>query len=130
MDKFDFINRIIALYPHAITDKQAQYDTYNRALSKDKIDFEKLMDLFAEEYKDNFPPPAGILKEMAQRCLKQEVVSTTQNKQLKMKPPADFVKKYGNNGNCDCCPSGWSEIQILNYYKNRFGGEWQIIEVY
>lgn len=126
MDKFDFINRIIALYPHAISDRQAQYDIYNRALSKDKIDFEKLLDVFSEEYKDSFPPPAGVLKEMALRCLKEEVKSASKWQQVKVYNPV-----YNCVTNKDCFPAGTSERAILNTYKKRFGGEgWRLIEVY
>lgn len=127
MDKFDFINRIIALYPHSITDKQAQYDTYNRALSKNKIDFEKLMDLFAEEYKDSFPPPAAILKEMSERCVKEEI--KTAQKWIHVKV---FNPIYNAVTNTDCFPSGTSEEKILATYKKMFQNTdgWRIVEVY
>ena len=126
MDKFDFINRIIALYPHAITDKQAQFDTYNRALSKNRIDYEKLMDVFAEEYKDSFPPAPGILKEMASKCLKEEVIQADKWIQVKIYNP--LLKCVMST---DAFPSGTSEQAILNTYKKMFGGEgWRILEVF
>lgn len=126
MDKFDFINRIIALYPHAITDKSAQYDTYARALSANKIDFEQLMDIFANEYKDGFPPPAATLKEMSARCIKQEAI--TAQKWLHVKV---FNPLYNCITNNDCFPAGTTQEQMLNTYKKRFGGDgWKIIEVY
>lgn len=126
MDKFDFINQIIALYPHAITDKKAQYDTYSRALSKNKIDFEKLMDLYAEEYKDSFPPAPGVLKEMAARCLKEEIIKAEKWIQVRIYNPI-----YKCEQATDCFPAGTSEDAILNTYKKMFGGEgWKIIKVY
>lgn len=125
MDKFDFINRIIALYPHAITDKTAQYDTYSRVLSN-KVDYEQLMDIYANEYKDGFPPPAAILKELSARCIKQEAI--TAQKWLHVKV---FNTLYNAITNGDCFPAGTTQEQMLNTYKNRFGGEgWKIIEVY
>lgn len=130
MDKFDFINRIIALYPHAIKDGKAQYDLYNRVLSN-KVDYEKLMDVFANEYSESFPPPGAVLKEMASRCLKEEIITGDKGIHVKMKTPPDFGKKYGNGGNIDVFPSGWSAEKILNYYKKHFGGEgWRIERVY
>ena len=127
MDKVDFINRIISLYPHAIVDKQAQFDTYNRALSKNKIDFDKLMDIFAQEYKDSFPPPAAILNEMSLKCCMEEEISQAQ-KWIHVKV---FNPIYNAVTDLDCFPAGTSEKVILNTYKKRFGGEgWRLIEVY
>ena len=125
MDKFDFINRIIALYPHAIKDSKAQYDLYDRVLSKNKIDFEKLMDIFANEYAEGFPPAGAVLKEMASRCVKEEVIQA--DKWLHVKVYNPFYKRVVNT---DCFPAGTSEEKILAYYKKRFGGEgWRIEEV-
>lgn len=126
MDKFDFINRIIALYPHAITDRDAQYDTYNRVLNK-RIDFEQLMDIFANEYKDSFPPPAAKLKEMAQRCVQDEI--TTAQKWLYVKV---YNPIYDRISSKDCFPAGTTEEQMLKTYKKMFPGTdgWKIIEVY
>lgn len=125
MDKFDFINRIIALYPHLIKDSSAQYDVYDRVLSKNKIDYEKLMDIFANEYKESFPPTGAALKEMANRCLKDDVVQ--EGKWLPFKVFNPIYKCVTNN---DCFPAGTSEEKMLNYYKKRFGGEgWRIVEV-
>ena len=127
MDKIDFINRIIALYPHSIVDKHAQFDTYNRALSKNKVDFDRLMDLYAEEYKDSFPPPAAILKEMADRCLKEEVQTAQKYIHVKV-----FNPIYNAVTNTDCFPAGTSEQAILNAYKKMFPNTegWRIVEVY
>lgn len=128
MDKFTFINRIIALYPHAITNKEAQFDIYNRVLpSNDKADYEQLMDIFAEEYKDTFPPPAALLKEMAQRCLKQETI--TASKWIHVKVYNPIYKAITNN---DVFPAGTSEEKIIATYKKMFPGSdgWQLIEVY
>ena len=125
MDKFDFINRIIALYPHAITDRDAQYDTYNRALNN-KIDFEKLMDLFAQEYNDSFPPPAATLREMSQRCLKEETITSQTWLHVKV-----FNPIYNCVTNTDCFPAGTSEEKILATYKKMFPNTegWRIVEV-
>lgn len=127
MDKFDFINRIIALYPHAITDKQAQYDTYNRALNKNKIDFEKLMDVFAEEYKDSFPPPAAVLKDMAQKCLKEEIESGKTFQEVKVYDPIHNCIRLK-----DVFPKGTSKERMIKTYEKMFPGSsgWQIIEVW
>lgn len=123
MDKFDFINRIIALYPHAITDKQAQYDTYARALNNN-TDFEQLLDIYATEYKDGFPPPAAVLKEMAARCIKEEIVSAQKWLHVKIKTPS------GNIRNTDCFPSGTTKDQIIKTYEKMFNCTgWQVIEV-
>lgn len=126
MDKFDFINRIISLYPHAIKDGKAQYDLYDRVLSKSKIDYEKLMDIFANEYSDSFPPPGAVLKEMATRCIKQDVVQSAKLLHVRVYNP--FLKRVINT---DCFPAGTTEEQMLATYKKRFGGEgWRIEEVY
>ena len=126
MDKFDFINRIIALYPHAITDKTAQYDTYSRVLTN-KVDYEKLLDIFAGEYKDNFPPPAAILKEMSKRCLKQEDVQAQKWLNVKVYNPI-----YKCVTNSDCFPAGTTTEQMINAYKKLFPNTdgWKIVEVY
>lgn len=126
MDKFDFINRIIALYPHAIKDGKAQYDLYNRVLSN-KVDYEKLMDIFANEYSESFPPPGAVLKEMASRCLKEEIVKSDKWIHVKIYNPI-----YKTVVNTDCFPAGTSEEVILNTYKKMFPGVegWKLVEVY
>ena len=124
MDKFDFINRIIALYPHAITDKTAQYDTYSRVLSN-KVDYEQLMDIYANEYKDGFPPPAAILKEMAARCIKQEVITTPKWLNVKIRTESGTESKW------DCFPSGTKiETMIKTYELGYNMPNVQILEVY
>ena len=127
MDKIDFINRIIALYPHAIVDKRAQFDTYNRALNKSRVDYEQLMNLFAEEYKDSFPPPAAILKEMSARCTKEEGQQSPKWQHVKV-----FNPIYNCVTNHDCFPAGTTEQQMLNAYKRMFPDSdgWRIVEVY
>lgn len=73
MDKFDFINRIVALYPHAIKDQEAQYDTYKRALPiSEKVDYEEVYNIFCTEHKDSFPPPPALIKEWATRCIRAD----------------------------------------------------------
>lgn len=126
MDKFDFINWLISLYPHAIKDSKAQYDLYSRVLSN-KIDFEKLMDIFANEYSESFPPPGAILKEMASRCIKEEVAKSDKWIHVKI-----FNPIYNCVTNTDCFPAGTSESAILNAYKKMFPNTdgWRIVEVY
>lgn len=125
MDKFDFINWLISLYPHAIKDSKAQYDLYDRVLNKNKIDFNKLADIFSNEYADSFPPAGAVIKEMASRCLKEEAVQASKWVHVKIYNP--HLKAVINT---DCFPAGTSESAILNTYKKRFGGEgWQIMEL-
>ena len=125
MDKIDFINRIISLYPHAIKDHETQFDTYNRALpTTQRADYEEAYNLFCVEYKDSFPPAPGILREFALRCVKQE--TATASKWIHVKIYNPILKAVINT---DCFPAGTSEKAILNTYKKRFGGEgWRLIE--
>lgn len=128
MDKVDFINRIIALYPHAIVDKKAQFDTYNRAFIKIKenVDYDLLLDTFAEEYKDSFPPASGVLKEMAMRCLKTAIQPSQKWIQVRIYNPIMKCEQA-----TVAFPAGTSEQAILNTYKKMFGGEgWKLLEVY
>ena len=127
MDRSDFITQIIALYPHAIKDFNAQFDTYKRALKISKnVDYEQLMDLFSEEYKDAFPPPPGILAEMANKCIKEDVKSVQQWLHVKV-----FNPLYNCITNNDCFPAGTTEEQMLKTYKKMFPNTdgWKIIEV-
>lgn len=128
MDKFDFINRIIALYPHAIKDHEAQYDTYKRALPvSDKVDYEEVYNIFCTEHKDNFPPPPALIKEWASRCIKTDY--QPENKWIHVKI---FNPIYNCVTNTDCFPAGTSETAILNAYKKMFPNTdgWRIVEVY
>lgn len=128
MDRADFITRIIALYPHAIKDFNAQFDTYQRALKANwNVDYEQLMDLFSEEYKDNFPPAPGLLAEMAKRCAKQETKETQKWLHVKV-----FNPLYNCVTNNDCFPAGTSEEQMIKTYKKMFPNTdgWKILEVY
>lgn len=127
MDKIDFINRVISLYPHAIKDHEAQFDTYNRALpTAQRVDYEQAYNLFCTSYKDSFPPAPGILRDFALSCLKAEEI--TGSKWLHVKV---FNPIYNAVTDWDCFPAGTSENTILNTYKKRFGGEgWRLIEVY
>ena len=128
MDRSDFITRIIALYPHAIKDHEAYFDTYKRALkARMDIDYDKLTDVFSQEYKDNFPPAPGVLSEMAQRCLKTKAIETKKWLHVKV-----FNPMYNAITNTDCFPAGTTEEQMLNFYKKRFpkSDGWRIVEVY
>jgi hypothetical protein len=76
MDKHTFIKKVLSLYSF-VTDKDNEgsyYDTYSRVLTK-KIDYEKLFDMFANEYKDKFPPPAAYIKDLAKKCYLEKVLS-------------------------------------------------------
>lgn len=128
MDRADFISMVIALYPHAIKDQNAQFDIYKRALKKSlDVDYEALVDLFSQEYKESFPPAPGVLAEMASRCLIQESQETSKWLHIKVYNPL-----YNCITNRDCFPSGTTEEQMLNWYKKRFPNTegWRIIEVY
>lgn len=91
MDKFDFIDRIISLYPHAVKDRETQYDAYKRALSAQDIDFEKLYDLYCKTYKDAFPPPPAWLCEQSQKCRK---IRETQQQAMKTITAVDLNGVY------------------------------------
>lgn len=128
MDRADFISRIISLYPHTIKDQNAQFDTYRRALKKTlDVDYEQLMDLFSQEYKEGFPPAPGLLTEMAQHCIKQE--AKEESKWLHVKV---FNPLYNAVTNTDCFPAGTTEQQMIATYKKMFPNTegWKIVEVY
>ena len=61
------------MYPNAIKNEgyDAYYDSYKRVLSN-KIDFEKLFDIFCLEHNTNYPPTAAWLKEKSILCLKRK----------------------------------------------------------
>lgn len=127
MDKYDFINRIIALYPLAIKDSEARYDLYSRALSKDKIDYDKLMDVYANEYSENFPPTSIVLKEMSKKCIKEE--ATCENTWIHFRIYNPILKCITTT---DCFPSGTTEEAAINSYKKKFPNSegWKILNVY
>ena len=128
MDKFDFINRIISLYPHAITDKQAQYDTYSHSLPvSEKVDYDKVFELYCKEYKDSFPPPPGQICEWAKSCIKSDFKPA--QKWLNVKVYNPILKAVTNT---DCFPAATSEETMLNTYKKMFPKYegWKIIEVW
>lgn len=129
MDRHDFISRIITMYPHIIKDDgiSSYYDLYKRAFGGKDIDFEKLFDIFATEYKEKYPPTGAYLSELSLRCLKEEVV--TAQKWLNVRVYNPIYKAVTNT---DCFPSGTSEQQMLNFYKKRFPNTegWRIVEVY
>ena len=129
MDKFDFIDRIIALYPHTIKDRDAQYDTYKRALKTDNIDYEKLMDIFSCEYKETYPPPAAYLRELSLKCYKNKTNDKEEQKKwLNVKVYNPILKTITNT---DRFPIGTSKEQMIKTYKKMFPNTngWQIVEV-
>lgn len=128
MDRTDFISQIIALYPHAIKDFNAQFDTYKRAIKASlDIDYDLLMDIFSQEYKDGFPPPPGVLSEMANRCIRQEAKEASKWLHVKVFNPIYNTVTHG-----DCFPSGTTEAQMIKTYEKMFPNTqgWKIVEVY
>ena len=126
MDKFDFINWLISLYPHAIKDSKAQYDLYDRVLNKNKIDFDKLANIFSNEYADSFPPAGAVIKEMANRCIKEEIAQAPKWVHVRVYDP-----RYKVVRSTDCFPATDTEEQILAWYKKRFKCDgWRIEEIY
>lgn len=126
MDKIDFINSIISLYPHSIKAHEKQFDAYKKSLPADgKVDYEKVYEIYCTEYKDSFPPPPGLISEWARRCIKADYSAASKWINVKIYNP--FYKTVVNT---DSFPAGTSEEKMLNYYKKRFGGEgWRIEEV-
>lgn len=127
MDRHDFISRIITMYPHIIKDDgvSSYYDLYKRAFGSKDIDYEKLFDIFATEYKEKYPPTGAYLSELSLRCLKEKIETSQKWIHVKIYNPS--LKAVINT---DCFPAGTSRKAILNTYKTRFGGVgWRIIEV-
>lgn len=128
MDKFDFINRIISLYPHAITDKQAQYDTYSHSLPvSERVDYNEVFSLYCKEYKDSFPPPPGQICEWAKNCIKSDY--NPEKKWLQVKVYNPVCQKIRDK---DVFPAGTSEEAMIKTYEKLFPGTkgWKIIEVW
>ena len=127
-DRHDFISRIISMYPHMIKDEgiDAYYDLYKRNLYGKDIDYEKLFELFATEYKDKYPPTGSYIGELASRCLKQEVVQAQKWLNVKVYNPV-----YKCVTNSDCFPAGTTTEQMINAYKKLFPNTdgWKIVEV-
>jgi hypothetical protein len=117
------------MYPHIIKDDgiDSYYDLYKRSFGAKDVDYEKLFELFATEYKDKYPPTGAYIGELASRCLKQEVVQA--QKWLNVKVYNPIYKRVTNS---DCFPAGTSEEKMLATYKKMFPNTegWQIVEVY
>ena len=126
MDKIDFINRIISLYPHAIKDYEAQFETYKKSLPiNEKVDYNEVYEIYCKEHKDNYPPAPGKISEWAMRCIQKDYNPCAKWIHVKI-----FNPIYKAVVNTDCFPAGTSEEAILNTYKKRFGGEgWRIEEM-
>ena len=128
MDRHNFISRIITMYPHIIKDDgvSSYYDLYKRAFGGKDIDFEKLFDVFATEYKEKYPPTGAYLSELSLRCLKEKI--ETSQKWIHVKIYNPILKAVVNT---DCFPAGTSEEKMIKTYENMFPGVvgWEIVEV-
>ena len=126
MDRTDFISQIISLYPHAIKDYRAQFDTYARALKVSlNVDYEMLMDLFSQEYKESFPPAPGILTDMAKRCIKN-FGTEPKNKQVAFRDTLTGLVR-----STDAFDGNFTNEQLLNWKIKQSGhNNWELVEVY
>ncbi len=74
MVKHEFISRLLSLFTY-ITSKDeygSYYDAYSRILTN-KIDFDKLWDLYSQNF-GKYPPTASDLKEYAKLCIKEDFI--------------------------------------------------------
>lgn len=129
LNKFNFINNLISRFNYYIQGEQAQqvlYDVYSRVLSK-KIDYDKLWNLFCNEYKDKTPPTGVQLKEFSKRCFLESEISKSSNwQQVRVYNPITKVVSCK-----DCFPKGTSIEQMLATYENKFKCKgFEILEVY
>ena len=129
MDRHNFISKIISMYPHYIKDSgiDTYYELYKRSLGGKKVDYEKLFDVFSNEYREKSPPTGAYISEIASKCLKEEVQTAQKYIHVKV-----FNPIYNAVTNTDCFPSGTSEQAMLNAYKKMFPNTegWRIVEVY
>ena len=127
MDKHTFIKKVLSLYTF-ITNKDEEgsyYDSYSRVLTQ-KIDYEKLFDLFANSHNDKFPPPAAQLKELSKSCYLDNAISAGGYVQVKVYDP-----RYKSVSSKDCFPKGTTIEQMIKTYEKKFNCTgWQILEVY
>lgn len=125
MDRYDFINRIISMYPYHIKDGgvDAFYDRYNRALGTLNIDYEKLFDIFSTEYEDKTPPTGKWLKDNARRCYKADCKKEKWQHVKVYHPKLDSTLQ-------DCFPTGTTQETILNTYRTMFPETegWRIVQ--
>lgn len=136
MDKIltvnQFLNRLTVYYSSSFKsdyEKEVWKDCTLEEIYNPNIDYDKVFKvLIRSALNGNFIPDVKQIKDACKGCYKEGQASKWIH--VKMKTPPDFGKKYGNGGNIDVFPSGWSSEKILNYYKKRFGGEgWQIMEL-
>ena len=128
LDKFEFINNLIAKFSHYIQGEQAQkvsYDAYSRVLTK-KIDYEKLWDLVCNEYAFKTPPTGVELKGLAKKCILEDFKNEASKWQhVTVYDPILKVKK-----STDCFPIGTPIDKMLATYEKRYKVKgWQILEV-
>lgn len=128
IDKFEFINNLIAKFSHYIQGEEAQkvaYDSYSRVLTR-KIDYDKLWDLFCNEYAFKTPPTGVELKNLAKQCYLQDFENTTSNwLHVKVLDP-----RFNEVRNLDCFPKETTQAQMIATYEKIFGCKgWQILEI-
>ena len=128
MNKHDFIEKVLSRFAY-YTEKDTQgvfYDAYSRVLTK-KTDYEKLWDLFCNEYKDKTPPTGVQLKEYAKQCyLASEMKNASKWIHVKVYNPV-----YKTVTSIDCFPIGTAEEQIIKTYEAQFKCKgFKIIELY
>ncbi len=68
MIKHEFISKLLSLYSFVQSKDEfgSYYDSYSRILTN-KIDYDKLWDLFSQNF-GKYPPTASELKEFAKQC--------------------------------------------------------------
>lgn len=124
MDKFDFINRVMSMYPFHIRDSgvDAYYDKYKRALGGLNVDYEKLFDIFSTEYEDKTPPTGKWLNEKAKLC-RIDTPCAERYRHVEV-----FDPRF--NGKVDICFEGNpTDEQILKTLDKRYPGHtgWRIL---
>lgn len=129
MNKIEFIRNIINRFAYYIQGEQSQqvmYDIYSRVLTK-KIDYEKLWNLFCNEYASKTPPTGVELKNLARQCYLQDN-SNSNAKWLQVKIFNPITKSVISK---DCFPKGTTKEQILKTYEKMFNrNDFEIVEIY
>ncbi|MCQ2957272.1 MAG: hypothetical protein MJ180_00045 [Candidatus Gastranaerophilales bacterium] len=127
MLKQEFISKVISRFGY-YTEKDSEgalSDTYSKCLTK-KINFDKLWELFCNEYAGKTPPTGVELKELSKRCLLESVEQPKSNwLQVKVYDPRYKVERA-----TDCFPKGTTSEQIIKTYETMFKCTgWEIISI-